>query len=147
MSNISCLWGFIPMIITGIAEILVNPVTYQFAFAEAPHQLISVSQSFNLVVAGAISNCVTGPISNLLVKDNLNSPDFAPGGFYGGGGEHCNINWYFLFNIAIAVVCLFLYLAVEKFDDVPAEDLDLTGRNEEGASLVQSLVESQTGRQ
>merc|ERR1712093_942211 len=103
MSNISCFWAFIPMILTGIAEILVNPVTYQFAFAEAPHQLLSVSQSFNLVVAGAISNCVTGPISNLLVKDNLNNADYAPGGFYGGGGDHCNINWYFLFNIAIAV--------------------------------------------
>merc|ERR1719161_694976 len=41
MSKASCLWSFIPMIITGIAEILVNPVTYQMAFAEAPHQVIS----------------------------------------------------------------------------------------------------------
>merc|ERR1711988_1031109 len=63
MSEMSCFWAFIPMLMTGIGEILVNPVVYEFAFAEAPSQLLSVVQAFNLVVAGSLSNCITGPLS------------------------------------------------------------------------------------
>merc|ERR1712232_316353 len=89
MSDMSCLWAFIPMIMTGIGEILVNPVTYELAFAEAPSQLQSIVQAFNLVVNGAISNCITGPLLILFFPDNLNNfdEDDLDSGIPGGRGD------------------------------------------------------------
>merc|ERR1712203_356114 len=120
MSNISGFVAFIPMLITGIAEILVNPVVYQFAFTAAPSNLMSVVQAFNLIVAGAISNAITGPVSTAIFPNNLNlkgGPHNESGcgehgdiGCAGGcepNGTGCgDVNLTYYTNIGIGVLCL-----------------------------------------
>ena len=124
MSEMSCFWAFIPMLMTGIGEILVNPVVYEFAFAEAPSQIMSVVQAFNLIVAGSISNCITGPLSILVFPDNLNN--FAYNNTDSGTPEgRGDVNITFILNIVFGVLCLFAYLVVERTDECDPEDLSL----------------------
>merc|ERR1711907_335741 len=104
-----------PMLITGVAEILVNPVVYQFAFEQAPPQLMSVVQAFNLVVAGSFSNCITGPLAVLLFPDDLDHPE---------AGK--KVNYTFYANIACGLLCFFSYLIVDYYDEVPEENLTMT---------------------
>jgi len=162
MSNVSCFLAFIPMVITGIAEILVNPVIYQFAFIAAPPQLISVVQSFNLVVAGAISNAITGPLANAVFPTNLNQPQDphwgqcnvtdtvshgdctceGPGCWNAAGGcgseagiKGCgDVNITFYLNMAIGFVCLVLFLIVENLQrrSGEVEEEDLTLEEDDG---------------
>jgi len=161
MSDISCLYAFIPMILTGIAEILVNPVVYQLAFDEAPKQLMSVVHAFNLVVAGSFSNCITGPLSNLIFPQNSNMPSGphwnqgngtctgpecrAAGGCGGAPGDTSgcgDVNLTFYVNMAIGAVCLALYLIVDKIQlsngSLKPEDLEIRDGDEErhSASFV-----------
>jgi dipeptide/tripeptide permease len=135
MSKMSCFYAFIPMFMTGIGEILVNPVVYEFAFAEAPSQLLSVVQAFNLVVAGSISNCITGPLSILVFPDNLNN--FDEGDPLRGDGPYGDVNITFILNMVFGVLCLVAYLLVESYDECDPEDTSL--KKEEGD---QPLAES-----
>jgi len=128
MSNISCFWAFIPMFITGIGEILVNPVVYEFAFAAAPNSLLSIVQAFNLVVAGSISNCITGPLGELFVPKNLNNGPYS-------------INVTFILNIVIGLLCLVAYMFVEKYDECEPEDTSL--KKEEVEQPLAADVEEQ----
>lgn len=167
MSDMSCFWAFIPMFITGIGEILVNPVVYEFAFSEAPPQLLSVVQAFNLVVAGSISNCITGPLSILVFPNNLNNfdetapvsqfpskrdvtiagKDYPAGGYYPMSGPspdgRGDVNITFIINIVIGLCCLAAYLVVEKLDDCEPEDTRL--KKEEGDQPLAAAVEDQDG--
>jgi len=127
MSNISCFWAFIPMFLTGIGEILVNPVVYEFAFAAAPNSLLSIVQAFNLVVAGSFSNCITGPLGELFVPVDLN---------FG-----TSINVTFILNIVIGLLCLVAYMFVEKYDECEPEDTSL--KKEEVEQPLAADVEEQ----
>lgn len=124
MSEMSCFYAFIPMFMTGIGEILVNPVVYEFAFAEAPPQLLSVVQAFNLVVAGSISNCITGPLSILVFPNNLNNFD-EDNPLSGIKGQRGDVNITFILNAVIGLACLIAYLVVENLDECDPEDLTL----------------------
>jgi len=142
MSEMSCLYAFIPMFITGIGEILVNPVVYEFAFAEAPSQLLSIVQAFNLVVAGSISNCITGPLAILFLPDNFNN--FDEGDINSGiekAGTRGEINTTFILNIIIGLLCMVAYLLVEKFDETEPEDLSL--EKKEGEQPLATAEEQQ----
>ena len=66
MSDISAWYAFIQMFLISTAEILVNPEIYQFASDVAPNQLMSIVQSSNLVSGRTFSNCITGPLSNVV---------------------------------------------------------------------------------
>lgn len=140
MSEMSCFWAFIPMFLTGIGEILVNPVVYEFAFAEAPSQLLSVVQAFNLVVAGSISNCITGPLSILVFPDNLNNFDVNdPDTGTDEPGTRGDVNITFILNIVFGVLCLVAYLVVEKYDECLPEDLSL--KKVEGSEQILTVDE------
>lgn len=144
MSHMSCFWAFIPMFITGIGEILVNPVVYEFAFAEAPSQLLSIVQAFNLVVAGSISNCITGPLSILVFPDNLNNFDENnPESGIGDPSTRGDVNITFILNIVIGLICLVAYLVIEKFDECEPEDTSL--KREEGEQPLAAAVDEQQG--
>lgn len=130
MSKMSCFYAFIPMFMTGIGEILVNPVVYEFAFAEAPSQLLSVVQAFNLVVAGSISNCITGPLSILVFPDNLNNFDEDDPDSGNDKGTRGDVNITFILNMVFGILCLVAYLVVEKYDECDPEDTSL--KKEEG---------------
>lgn len=136
MSDMSCWWAFVPMMLTGFGEILVNPVIYQFAFERSPPQLMSFVQALNLVSQGAISNALTGPLTAKLLPDNLN---YFSDSKLAGKGPSGNVTYLFYTNAAIGVVCLVLYLIVSKVDDVPDEGSEPRQVHE---SLVRSFVQS-----
>jgi dipeptide/tripeptide permease len=132
MSEMSCFYAFIPMFMTGIGEILVNPVVYEFAFAEAPSQLLSVVQAFNLVVAGSISNCITGPLSIAVFPSNLNNFDEDdPLSGIGDPSTRGDVNITFILNIVFGLLCLVAYLLVEKYDECPPEDTSFKKEGEQ----------------
>merc|ERR550537_599065 len=98
----SAFWTLVPMTLTGIGEILVNPVVYQFVFEEAPSRLRSIVQALNLVAAGAVSNAITAALSPL-VPDDLNTG---------------NIDVYFYANILLAAIMLVSYWFVAAYGEV-----------------------------
>jgi len=139
MSQMSCFYAFIPMFMTGIGEILVNPVVYEFAFAEAPSQLLSVVQAFNLVVAGSISNCITGPLSILVFPNNLNNFD-EDNILSGIPGQRGDVNITFILNAVIGLACLIAYMIVERLDECEPEDLTLKKDDGEQPLAEQTLT-------
>lgn len=132
MTELSAFWTFVPMALTGIGEILVNPVIYQFVFDEAPQRLRSVVQALNLVVAGAVSNAVTAGLGPL-VPENLNS------------GQ---LDYFYFANVVLAAAWLVAYWCVaerEEVSDVAAEGslpprvlASLLSSEHRGASLLGS---------
>jgi len=111
MTAMSAFWTFVPMVLTGLGEILVNPVLYQFVFEEAPSRLRSVLQALNLVAAGAISNAITAALGPL-VPENLNT------------GQ---VSYYFYMNIGFAVVMLLAYWYVAAYSEANAESAGVNG--------------------
>lgn len=122
MTAISALWTFVPMALTGLGEILVNPVVYHFVFEEAPSRLRSLVQALNLVAAGAVSNAVTAALGPLIPED-LNKG---------------NINYFFYVNVGLASVFLIIYWLIASHGDLPAEDPNLPA-----AGILGSLVASE----
>lgn len=105
MTALSFWWTVIPMVLTGIGEILVNPTIYQFVFEQAPPRLSSIVQALNLVAGGAVSNAITAALGPL-VPENLNDGHLVA---------------YFYTNIGFAVVLLVVYWYVAAHGEVPAE--------------------------
>lgn len=96
MTNMSAMWTFIPMFLTGAGEILVNPVVYQYVFEHAPCRLRSIIQALNLVAAGAISNAITAALGPL-IPQNFNEGSLV---------------YYFYANIVLAVLLLVAYWTI-----------------------------------
>lgn len=75
MSELSAWWTFVPFWVTGMGEILVNPVIQEFAFDEVSSNLKSILMGITMVVMGCIpsviSACLSGFIPNDLNKGNL----------------------------------------------------------------------------
>jgi len=105
MTEMSAFWSLVPMALTGLGEILVNPVIYQYAFEEAPLSLRSVVQALNLVMAGSISNVITASLGPLVPED-LN--------------VGC-IFWYLLVNVIVAALALMAYWAISRHEE-PVHD-------------------------
>eukprot|EP00122_Pirum_gemmata_P003316 Pgem_evm1s3000 len=75
MSSFTSFYMFVPFAIMGLAEILVNPVMLHFSYDQAPPRTRSLTQAFNLVACGALSNGFTAPLTTALspfYTDNLN---------------------------------------------------------------------------
>eukprot|EP00929_Paragymnodinium_shiwhaense_P061434 TRINITY_DN30681_c0_g1_i1.p1 TRINITY_DN30681_c0_g1~~TRINITY_DN30681_c0_g1_i1.p1 ORF type:complete len:699 (-),score=92.78 TRINITY_DN30681_c0_g1_i1:80-2176(-) len=122
MTAMSSFWTLIPMTLTGIGEILINPVIYQFVFEAAPRRLRSIVQALNLVAAGAVSNAITAALSPL-VPENLNDG---------------NIDWYFYANIISAAVMLVVYWFVAAYGEADSE-----ATSSAPAGVVASMVASE----
>jgi len=108
MTNMSAFWCFLPMMLTGLGEILVNPVIYQYVFENAPASLRSIVQALNLVVAGSISNAVTAALGPLIPPKDFNKG---------------HLVYYFYANIVIGVLSLVAYWVIAHVQKIPeAED-------------------------
>ena len=99
MKDISAFWIFIPFILVGISEILVNPCMYCFCYESAPAQVRSLVQAINLFFSGSVSNAFTAVVSKLLYPNDLDS----------GGLEH-----YYFVNASMAVAGILAYFAVTR---------------------------------
>merc|ERR1712216_1071067 len=96
MTDLSFFWAMIPMMLTGIGEILVNPLMYEFAFSESPPSLNSIVQALQLVTNGAVSNAITASLSPFVPEDfNTDS-----------------VQWYFLSNVVLTAIFLITYWVV-----------------------------------
>lgn len=134
MTALSAMWTFVPMALTGIGEILVNPVVYQFVFEEAPSRLRSTIQALNLVAGGAISNAITAALSPLVPED-LNRG---------------HLVYYYYANVGLALAMLLAYWLVSCHGDTPAEPAEpqaaeplltsLLASEARGASLLGSAL-------
>eukprot|EP00927_Polykrikos_kofoidii_P061283 TRINITY_DN56143_c0_g1_i1.p1 TRINITY_DN56143_c0_g1~~TRINITY_DN56143_c0_g1_i1.p1 ORF type:complete len:694 (+),score=88.50 TRINITY_DN56143_c0_g1_i1:279-2084(+) len=110
MTNMSAFWTFLPMILTGIGEILVNPVIYLFVYEQAPASLTGLIQALNLVFGGAVSEAVTAALS-LLVPENL---------------DEGHLVYFFYANIAFALVMLVLMFLAAFSGEAKTESAETT---------------------
>merc|ERR1719410_1520887 len=128
MSDMSFVWEFIPMMFTGLGEILVNPVIYQYAFVKAPPKLRSFLQGFNLVAGGAISGAVTTSYTAIMIPDNYNYwansaedhwMDKNTGELCVGDecGKRGHVQAYFYTSIVLTFICLVAYFVLYTFGD------------------------------
>jgi len=69
MSAISAWWTFIPYWITGMGEILVNPVIQEFAFDEVSANLKSLLMGVTMVVMGCIPSVISGSLAGFIPND------------------------------------------------------------------------------
>lgn len=74
MSDITAWWTFIPYWITGMGEILVNPVIQEFSFDEVSPNLKSLLMGITMVVTGCIPSVISGALGGF-IPNNLNLGD------------------------------------------------------------------------
>lgn len=69
MSEITAWWTFIPYWITGMGEILVNPVIQEFSFDEVSPNLKSLLMGVTMVVTGCIPSVISGALGGFIPND------------------------------------------------------------------------------
>jgi len=74
MSMMSAWWTFIPYWVTGMGEILVNPVIQEFSFDEVAPSLKSLLMGITMVVTGCIPSVISGALGGF-IPNNLNLGD------------------------------------------------------------------------
>ena len=99
MRDISGFWIFLPYILVGIAEILVNPCLYCFSYESAPAEVRSLLQAVNLFFSGSVSNAFTAIVSKLLYPDDLDAG---------------NLEYYYAVNMLLALIGIGLYFSVTR---------------------------------
>lgn len=69
MSDMTAWWTFIPYWITGMGEILVNPVVQEFSFDEVSPTLRSVLMGITMVVQGCLPAVFEGAFTGFIPTD------------------------------------------------------------------------------
>merc|ERR1739845_22331 len=69
MSEITAWWTFIPYWITGMGEILVNPVIQEFSFDEVSANLKSLVMGVTMVVMGCVPGVIEGALTGFIPND------------------------------------------------------------------------------
>mmetsp|Transcript_61147 Transcript_61147/g.186659 ORF Transcript_61147/g.186659 Transcript_61147/m.186659 type:complete len:725 (-) Transcript_61147:293-2467(-) len=95
MRDISAFWMILPNALLGVAEILVYPCMYAFAYEAAPPRIRSLVQAMSLFFSGCVSNAFTTVALRVTFPDDLDS----------GHME----NYYFL-NTVCVIAGLLLYV-------------------------------------
>ena len=99
MKDISAFSIFLPFILVGISEILVNPCMYCFCYESAPPQVRSLLQAFNLFFSGSVSNAFTAVVSKLLYPNDL---------------DVGRLELYYFANASAALAGILLYFAITR---------------------------------
>jgi dipeptide/tripeptide permease len=102
MSTISAWWTFIPYWVTGMGEILVNPVIQEFAFDEVSSNLKSLLMGVTLVVMGCVPGVIEGTLTGFIPND-LNKG---------------NVDVVFILFIVLSLILLGLYHMIAIPDKV-----------------------------
>lgn len=90
LSDMTAWWTFIPYFLTGMGEILVNPVVQEFSFDEVSPKLKSLLMGITMVVTGCIPAVISGGLSGFIPNDlNLG-----------------NINIMFIIYIVLSLILL-----------------------------------------
>merc|ERR1712060_882198 len=94
MKDMSAFWIFVPFTLVGIAEILVNPCMYCFAYSAAPAKVRSLVQAFQLFCQGCLSNAFTAVVMSTTYPDDLDAG---------------NLEVYYYINTIFAILSILLY--------------------------------------
>jgi dipeptide/tripeptide permease len=102
LSDISAWWTFIPFWVTGMGEILVNPIIQEFAFDEVSPNLKSLLMGVTMVVMGCVPGVIEGTLTGFIPND-LNKG---------------NVNIVFILFIVLSLPLLGLYHMIKIPDKV-----------------------------
>merc|ERR1712176_1022796 len=106
MSNMSGWWTFIPYFLTGVGEVMVNPVLQEFAFDEVAPRLRSLMMGFTLIAMGCVPSVITAVFSGFVPSDLNNGP----------------IIFCYLANNVVAIVLLIAYFFIAIPDKEIGQD-------------------------
>eukprot|EP01134_Creolimax_fragrantissima_P007015 CFRG7015T1 len=132
MRGLSAFLIFIPFVLIGIGEILVNPVCMYFVYDQAPPRTRSVVQAFNMMCMGAVSNGFTAALTTVFSSYMPNDIDLG------------DINVFFYIGIAGAAIGIPLSMFVMKFfhekdytgmDGLITDDMGMEVKEDGGLSL------------
>lgn len=73
MTAMNAWWTFLPFFITGVGEILVNPVIQEFSYDEVSPRLKSLLMGVTMVVMGCIPAVIGGGFAGFIPERNLNN--------------------------------------------------------------------------
>merc|ERR1712100_299904 len=73
MTAMNAWWTFVPFFLTGIGEIMVNPVIQEFAYDEVSPCLKSLLMGVTMVVMGCIPAVIGGAFAGFIPERNLNN--------------------------------------------------------------------------
>merc|ERR1711998_674035 len=102
LSDISAWWTFIPYWVTGMGEILVNPIIQEFAFDEVSANLKSLLMGITMVVMGCIPAVISGSLAGFIPND-LNKG---------------NVDVVFILFIVLSLILLAVYHMIKIPDRV-----------------------------
>eukprot|EP00123_Amoebidium_parasiticum_P007210 comp17963_c0_seq1/m.18314 comp17963_c0_seq1/g.18314 ORF comp17963_c0_seq1/g.18314 comp17963_c0_seq1/m.18314 type:complete len:582 (-) comp17963_c0_seq1:627-2372(-) len=102
MSNISGFTMFIPFALIGFAEVFINPFLYFFTYEQTPPRARSISQAFNLLAMGALSNGFTTALTLAMID------------FYTDDLNEGHIEYFYYVSAAAAIVGIPLTLYVQN---------------------------------
>jgi len=94
MTAMNAWWTFLPFFLTGVGEILVNPVIQEFSYDEVSPRLKSLLMGVTMVVMGCIPAVIGGAFAGFIPENNLNNG---------------NVNFVFYAYFACGVLLLMSY--------------------------------------
>jgi dipeptide/tripeptide permease len=94
MTAMNAWWTFVPFFLTGIGEIMVNPVIQEFAYDEVSPRLKSLLMGVTMVVMGCIPAVIGGAFAGFIPERNLNNG---------------NVNYVFYAYFVFGVLLLLAY--------------------------------------
>jgi dipeptide/tripeptide permease len=94
MTAMNAWWTFLPFFLTGVGEILVNPVIQEFSYDEVSPRLKSLLMGVTMVVMGCIPAVIGGGFAGFIPDRNLNNG---------------NVNFVFYAYFACGVLLLLAY--------------------------------------
>jgi dipeptide/tripeptide permease len=94
MTKMNAWWTFVPFFLTGIGEIMVNPVIQEFAYDEVSPRLKSLLMGVTMVVMGCIPAVIGGAFAGFIPERNLNNG---------------NVNYVFYAYFVFGVLLLLAY--------------------------------------
>jgi len=97
MTAMNAWWTFLPFFLTGVGEILVNPVIQEFAYDEVSPRLKSLLMGVTMVVMGCIPAVIGGAFAGFIPNTNLNNG---------------NVNFVFYAYFIFGVLLLMAYWAI-----------------------------------
>jgi dipeptide/tripeptide permease len=94
MTAMNAWWTFVPFFLTGVGEIMVNPVIQEFSYDEVSPRLKSLLMGVTMVVMGCIPAVIGGAFAGFIPESNLNNG---------------NVNFVFYAYFACGVLLLVAY--------------------------------------
>lgn len=136
MSRVSIFWQIPGFVLIGVSEIFASITSLEFFYSQAPSNMRSVSQSFNLLTS-ALGSWLTIPLT-LLVNINPNNE------WVSSNIDEGHLDWYFTLLAALMAVALavfwWLSSGYQYADAAILEELaNITSERSDGEEKVRAM--------